>query len=219
MAKRSYRKKSSRGKGSRKGSRRTYRKKGSRKGSRRTYRKKGSRKGSKKTSKRGSKKSKRCPKGEVRTMRKLANGKLGVGKCMPKPFGAKKVETEKKELDKAEVVLDKKEEKLEAAIIGGAPAPVIAELKEEVKEAKVSVEEKLKNLEEVAKEMADTFDYGEGDFNLLALGYRIRKRIKGSKRHSKRKSHGRKGSKKRHSKRKGSKKSKRKSSKRYSKRR
>ena len=210
MAKRSYRKKSSRGKGSRKGSKRTYRKKGSRKGS-------------KKTSKRGSKKSKRCPKGEVRTMRKLANGKLGVGKCMPKPFGAKKVEAEvkeeKKDLDKAEVVLDKKEEKLEAAIIGGAPAPVIAELKEEVKEAKVSVEEKLKNLEEVAKEMADTFDYGEGDFNLLALGYRIRKRIKGSKRHSKRKSHGRKGSKKRHSKRKGSKKSKRKSSKRYSKRR
>ena len=240
MPKRSYRKKSSRGK------------KGSRKGSKKSYRKKGSRKGSKK-SRKGSKKSKRrrtirkvrkaspcsgldeaeCgynPSCEYKTnkygtkycksragtlyKRKLSNKLTKVQGPMGPPAGY--VKEEKKELDKAEAILDKKEEKLEDAIVAGAPAPVIAELKEEVKEAKEVVEEKLEKLEEKV-EVAKGRIPPEFEFDLAAMGFRIRKRVKGSKR----KSRGRKGSKKsrRHSKRKGSKKSrrhsKRKGSKRY----
>ena len=176
---------------------RTYRKKSGKKGSKKSYRKKGSKKGSKKSYRK--KASKRCPKGEVRSFKRLANGKLGVGKCMPKPFAAKK--------------LAKKEEQLENAIIAGAPAPVVQELKQEVKDAKKEVEV-FNNLE------GNDYKYdGDYEFNLAALGWRIKKGRKGSK-----KSYRKKGSKKSYRK-KGSKKSYRKKGskksrgKKYSKRR
>jgi hypothetical protein len=191
MPKRSYRKKSSRGK------------KGSRKGSKKSYRKKGSRKGSKKSNRRRTirkvRKASPCagldeaecgynPNCEYKTnrfgtqycksrtgtlyKRKLSNKLTKVQGPMGPPPGH--VKEEKKELDKAEVVLDKKEEKLEDAIVAGAPAVVIAELKEEVKEAKEVVEEKLEKLEEAAKEEAI-----EPMFDMLFQ--RIRRRIKGSR--------------------------------------
>ena len=193
MPKRSYRKKSSRGK------------KGSRKGSKKSYRKKGSKKSNRRRTIRKVRKASPCagldeaecgynPNCEYKTnrfgtqycksragtlyKRKLSNKLTKVQGPMGPPPGH--VKEEKKELDKAEAVLDKKEEKLEDAIVAGAPAPVIAELKEEVKDAKEKVEEKLEKLEEVAKEV---FEYGgDLEFNLPALGFRIRKRVKGSKR-------------------------------------
>ncbi len=205
MPKRSYRKKSSRGK------------KGSRKGSKKSYRKKGSRKGSKKSHK-ASKKSKR--RRTIRKVRKASpcvgldeaecgynpsceykTNKYGTKYCKSRtgtlykkklskrltkvqgPMGppAGYVKEEKKELDKAEAILDKKEEKLEDAIVAGAPAPVIAELKEEVKDAKEVVEEKLEKLEEKV-EVAKGRIPPEFEFDLAAMGFRIRRRVKGSKR-------------------------------------
>jgi hypothetical protein len=198
MPKRSYRKKSGRKvsrKGSRKGSKKSYRKKGSRKASKKSKRRRTIRKVRKaspcsgldeaecgynpsceyKTNKYGTK---YC-KSRAGTLykKKLSKRLTKVQGPMGPPAGY--IKEEKKELDKAEAVLDKKEEKLEDAIVAGAPAAVIAELKEEVKEQKEVVEQKLENLEEAAKE----FDYsGDLEFNLPALGFRIRKRVKGSKR-------------------------------------
>jgi hypothetical protein len=205
MPKRSYRKKSGKGKkGSRKGSKKSYRKKGSRKGSKKSYRKKASKKSKRRRTIRKVRKASPCvgldeaecgynPSCEYKTnkkgtkycksragtlyKKKLSKRLTKVQGPMGPPPGH--IKEEKKELDKAEAVLDKKEEKLEDAIVAGAPAAVIAELKEEVKEQKEVVEQKLENLEEAAKEV----DYsGDLEFNLPALGFRIRKRVKGSKR-------------------------------------
>lgn len=200
MPKRSYRKKSGRKsgkKGSRKGSKRSYRKKGSRKGSKKSKRRRTIRKVRKaspcsgldeaecgynptceyKTNKKGTK---YC-KSRAGTLykRKLSKRLTKVQGPMGPPAGY--VKEEKKELDKAEAILDKKEEKLEDAIIAGAPGPVIAELKEEVKEAKEVVEEKLEKLEEKV-EVAKGRIPPEFEFDLAAMGFRIRKRVKGSKR-------------------------------------
>jgi hypothetical protein len=222
MPKRSYRKKSGKGKkGSHKGSKRTYRKKGSRKGSKKSYRKKASKKVSKRRRTiRKVRKASPCvgldetecgynPSCEYKTNRfgtkycksrpgtlykkKLSQKLTKVQGPMGPPAGYVKdaVKEEKKELDKAEAVLDKKEEKVEAAIVAGAPAAVIAELKEEVKEAKEVVEEKLEKLEEKVEEAKDFL--GVGVFGDLGgsekvepmydmLFQRIRRRIKGSKR-------------------------------------
>ena len=194
MPKRSYRKKSSRGK------------KGSRKGSKKSYRKKGSKKSNRRRTIRKVRKASPCkdldeaecgynPNCEYKTnrfgtqycksragtlyKRKLSNKLTKVQGPMGPPPGH--VKEEKKELDKAEAVLDKKEEKLEDAIVAGAPAAVIAEIKEEVKEAKEVVEEKLEKLEEKV-EVAKGRIPPEFEFDLAAMGFRIRKRVKGSKR-------------------------------------
>jgi hypothetical protein len=89
-------------------------------------------KSGRKSAKRSGRKSKKCPKGQVGSFRKLANGKMGKKVCVPKPFGAVK----------------------------SAPAP--------------------------AQEEA-----GDYEFNLPALGYRIKKRSakrsgRKSRRHSRR---------------------------------
>lgn len=204
MPKRSYRKKSGKGKkGSRKGSKRSYRKKGSRKGSKKSKRRRTIRKVRKaspcsgldeaecgynpsceyKTNKYGTK---YC-KSRTGTLykKKLSKRLTKVEGPMGPPAGY--VKEEKKELDKAEAILDKKEEKLEDAIVAGAPAPVIAELKEEVKEAKEVVEEKLEKLEEKV-EVAKGRIPPEFEFDLAGMGFRIRRRIKGSKRKSRGKS-------------------------------
>ena len=200
MPKRSYRKKSGRKsgkKGSHKGSKRTYRKKGSRKGSKKSKRRRTIRKVRKaspcvgldeaecgynpsceyKTNKKGTK---YC-KSRAGTLykKKLSKRLTKVQGPMGPPPGH--IKEEKKELDKAEAVLDKKEEKLEDAIVAGAPAAVIAELKEEVKEQKEVVEEKLEKLEEKV-EVAKGRIPPEFEFDLAAMGFRIRKRVKGSKR-------------------------------------
>ncbi len=44
----------------------------------------------KKSGKRSGRKTKKCPKGQVGSFRKLANGKMGKKVCVPKPFGAAK---------------------------------------------------------------------------------------------------------------------------------
>ena len=67
MAKRSYRKKS--GKRSKRSTRKTS---------------------GRRTKRRSGRKSKKCPKGQVTSYRKLANGKIGKKVCVPKPFGAAK---------------------------------------------------------------------------------------------------------------------------------
>ena len=201
MPKRSYRKKSSRGKkASRKGSKKSYRKKGSKKS------RKASKKSKRRRTIRKSRKASPCkdldeaecgynPNCEYKTnkygtkycksrtgtlyKKKLSNKLTKVQGPMGPPAGY--VKEEKKELDKAEAVLDKKEEKLEDAIVAGAPAVVSAELKEEVKEAKEVVEEKLEKLEEKV-EVAKGRLPRELEFDLGAMGFRIRKRVKGSKR-------------------------------------
>jgi hypothetical protein len=234
MPKRSYRKKSGKKSYRKKVSKKSYRKKGSKKGSKKSYRKKASKKVSKrrrtirkvrkaspcvgldeaecgynpsceyKTNKKGTK---YC-KSRAGTLykKKLSKRLTKVQGPMGPPAGY--VKEEKKELDKAEAVLDKKEEKLEDAIVAGAPAAVIAELKEEVKEQKEVVEEKLEKLEEKVEEAKELNYSGDLEFNLPALGFRIRRRVKGSKRGKKsrktsrgKKSRGKKSRGKKHSKR------------------
>jgi hypothetical protein len=65
-------------------------KRSGRKTAKRSGRKTAKRSG-RKTAKRSGRKSKRCPKGQVGSFRKLANGKMGKKICVPKPFGTAKV--------------------------------------------------------------------------------------------------------------------------------
>jgi hypothetical protein len=46
--------------------------------------------GRKSRGKKSGRKSKKCPKGQVGSFRKLANGRMGKKVCVPKPFGAAK---------------------------------------------------------------------------------------------------------------------------------
>jgi hypothetical protein len=160
MPKRSYRKKSSRGKkGSRKGSKKSYRKKGSRKGSKKSYRKKGSKKSNRRRTIRKSRKASPC--------KDLDEAECGYNpSCEYKTnkFGTKYCKSRSGTLYKKK--LSKRLTKVQGPM--GPP------------EGYVPKENKLE----------DIFDYsGDLDFNLQAMGYRIKKRgTKGSKRKSRGKS-------------------------------